>query len=663
MRPLSQVSNDLFEKLKNNFTNVSLGDKEAQSTINPDDAVFFNFDYKRDGKNLGNVTISLLNHRLQIFYSNNITDALDEVSRQDWFRFLKDLRGFAMRNMLEFDVRDISKPNLSLRDIKTMSQGYNDRYTTADVNESKMWGSTKSSYQKIGEVKMIVRHSNTVDETKMGARGRNVRAIYIENKEGERFKVQSGNLLAGRIIARHMSNGGQTNDQFTEHVEGMINELRDLRYFVRHNKNKTYEDNTTKEMVEAAQDYYNGLRSTLKSLKGQRGYKSYVESWKPDHTQYGGAADKDKEDLKERFIERSFNERLEKALPHIAKAYQIKVQEQKNLYETIADYIDGKKTFDLTNEDRTLFNLVEYKDKEALVKNVLESLAQKTKGKDDVVSRFAESIARNWALVNPSQKSLAVCLSKAYVKEASFKQKVKTGLRKVNPFMKRSIRNKAKDWAWNAGLTGGEMDRDIGAQDYRSSEQKAKDDAESSRSAKHSADYMKLLRKKEGTYLKPGEYDPVRGPTDEEYARAVTFANSKGSKLASIGVDRKTGDINFELLNGGEYRIHGSKSHSNKNTFQGEAKESNYDKHAAEYTYNRRMMDRAADEIDKIVKSGGRVGLNDPLSKKFKHHRMLANQIGKRMRELESQKKGLGERKMKKSSGVSKIDIDSAKRK
>ena len=56
-----------------------------------------------------------------------------------------------------------------------------------------------------GNAKLIIKHNRTVDETKMGARSRNISAIYIENNQGERFKFANNYLPGARAMARHVS--------------------------------------------------------------------------------------------------------------------------------------------------------------------------------------------------------------------------------------------------------------------------------------------------------------------------------------------------------------------------------------------------------------------------------------------------------------------------
>ena len=75
MKAIEKISAELFDKLKSRFENVSLGDKEANDTDDPEEARFFNFDYVIDGKSHGNITISIIDERsLKIYFSKNISE-------------------------------------------------------------------------------------------------------------------------------------------------------------------------------------------------------------------------------------------------------------------------------------------------------------------------------------------------------------------------------------------------------------------------------------------------------------------------------------------------------------------------------------------------------------------------------------------------------------
>ena len=415
MKPIEQISTDLFEKLRARANDINMGDEEANDTVDPAEARFFNFDYKQKGHSFGNITITVADKKgLKVFYSKNITEN-DELDEHRWFRFLRGLRKFAMRNLLTFDARDIGKSSLALRDIKTFAKTYAQDASIKDIAESKLYGSTKSSYQKMGPVKLIVKHSAQVDENIHGARSRNIEKIFIENNEGERFKLESNNLLAGRVIARHVSNGGAHNDAFAKHVNESINELKDLRYFVMSSKRRQFEDATTTQMVESAVEYYNTLRETLHRLKGQRGYTKYMESF--EESSSAEQLDEMTEDLKERFIQKYFDQRMEQAIPHIAKAYAATIREAAQVAKQIAQFETGTARFGLNESDRDMLGLLEFTDKNAFMIKMLENISTKLSESDKVIAKFARHVMENWDTANKTNREMAGKLVRSYVKE------------------------------------------------------------------------------------------------------------------------------------------------------------------------------------------------------------------------------------------------------
>ena len=139
MKPIEQISTDLFEKLRARANDINMGDEEANDTVDPAEARFFNFDYKQRKESFGNITITVADKKgLKVFYSKNITNNPD-LDSKDWYAFLKGLRNFAMRNLLTFDARDIGKSSLALRDIKTFAKTYSKDSTVKDIAESKIY--------------------------------------------------------------------------------------------------------------------------------------------------------------------------------------------------------------------------------------------------------------------------------------------------------------------------------------------------------------------------------------------------------------------------------------------------------------------------------------------------------------------------------------------
>lgn len=326
MKEIEKIAEDLFDKIRSRFDDVTLGTDEAKATDDPQQARFFNFDFDVDGRSYGNVTISIADDAsLKIYFGKNISEKIPEEDRKHWYKFLKDIRFFAKRNLMTFDTRDISRNQLSTKDIKTVSKA-DSAYSTDEINvtESRLYGTSRSSYEKVGPVKIVIRHEGKVDENVRGSRTRQIAAIYVENTEGERLKLPFNNISGARAMARHIQNGGTMSDTIGEHISNLVTEMSDLRIFVRNMRGKTFEDRETNQMVEAAIDYYGDLHNKLHRLKGQRGYKNYVADYSPADVD---SSDFDEEALRERFTRKLFDDRMSSALGSVYKAYKIKQQD------------------------------------------------------------------------------------------------------------------------------------------------------------------------------------------------------------------------------------------------------------------------------------------------------------------------------------------------
>ena len=139
MKPIQIISQDLFDKVRSRFSNLEMGDETGAVTIDPAEARFFDFDFVFEGNNLGRVSISLGDlGNLKVYYSQGITENQDDPVKKEWFRFLKEMRFFAMRRLLRFDTRDIAKTNLDKNDFQHLAttQGPKEEEMTT-MNETK----------------------------------------------------------------------------------------------------------------------------------------------------------------------------------------------------------------------------------------------------------------------------------------------------------------------------------------------------------------------------------------------------------------------------------------------------------------------------------------------------------------------------------------------
>ena len=210
--------------------------------------------------------------------------------------------------MLNFDTRDITKNNLDKRDYQYLS-------TEKQMSESKMYGTSRTSYQDIGTARLVVKHAGPVNHENAAGRTQNVHSIYIESEAGERFKYPLRHMNGARAMAMHVSEGGNAYDDFGKHITGLSEELNKLRKF------KTYM-NRSSVMAEGLSGYMDvvnerlvAVKKTVESLQ-RKAY--YTETFANFETT---VLEEVPEDVSNTWIDeltiRQFNEELKGVFPYV----------------------------------------------------------------------------------------------------------------------------------------------------------------------------------------------------------------------------------------------------------------------------------------------------------------------------------------------------------
>ena len=219
-----KTSQDLFNKIRSQFSNIKIGDESGGATADPSQAVFFEFEFQPDSDTFGSVSVSIADgENMKVFYNRDLVDKIDEDSKDEWYAFLKEMKDFAVEHSLRFDVRDITKSNLTKQDYQNiadtnktvntdeMSEELARITELAGVNEG-LTGTARRSYENLDKTRLIIRHTGSVDENVPGARSRQIQSLYIENEDGERFKYPLTHLAGARAMTRHVANGGRPHD-------------------------------------------------------------------------------------------------------------------------------------------------------------------------------------------------------------------------------------------------------------------------------------------------------------------------------------------------------------------------------------------------------------------------------------------------------------------
>ena len=312
---LNIIANELFGKIRTQFPKIKLGDEDSKVTNEPEQARFFKFDYVVNSVPLGSVDVSISDDDgLVVVYSNDIVEGQDESVKNKFFNFLQELREFAKQRIMNFDTRDIAKSNLEKRDYEYMSNKNNGE---GNMSESKLYGTSKTSYQQLENAKLIVKHSAPVNFENPAGRAQRIESIYIENAQGERFKYPFKHLNGARALAQHVGHGGTPYDAIGGHVIGLSEELSKLRMF------KSYVDRNTglSEAMGAihskVMERIDAVKKEIHQLQSPTRYAAFAES-------FAAAETKDiPEDVMNDWIDRltirTFNEELKNVFPYIFK--------------------------------------------------------------------------------------------------------------------------------------------------------------------------------------------------------------------------------------------------------------------------------------------------------------------------------------------------------
>ena len=327
-----KTSNDLFNKIRSQFSNIEIGDETGQPTADSSQAVFFDFEFKEDADTFGRVSVSLADgESMKVFYNRNLVDKIDEDSKDEWFAFLRELKDFAIEHQLRFDVRDITKNNLTKQDYENladtnktvntdeMSEELNRITKLAGVEKAPvaegLRGTSKSSFENLDKTRLIIRHKGKVDETVPGARSRQIQSLYIENSDGERFKYPLTHLAGARAMQRHVSNGGRPHDDFGQHIIQTSEDIAKLNSFSRYASNKDQLNDNASDMIEKTKMKLENLRTYVKNLSKQSHYDETVKSFKTAEDRV--LDDETRNTYREKFTLKTLDDRVEEALPVI----------------------------------------------------------------------------------------------------------------------------------------------------------------------------------------------------------------------------------------------------------------------------------------------------------------------------------------------------------
>jgi hypothetical protein len=381
------TNEELFNQLRAKFSDLTMGDEDAQSTTDPKEAQFFTFEYKDHP-----VSVTLGEKELSVYYSRQMTENQPMAEKSEWFEFIQDIRKFAKARNLGFDVRDISKSNLEKKDYKYLAQN--------KIAESRrMWGTSRTSYHPLQTAKVIIKHNKAVDEEQRGARSRNIKAIFIQNEEGERFKFPMIHLEGARAMARHVANGGLPYDEFGKYIQEQSQNLAKLRGFTRYINRNDLLNTQNDRIAEVTTQKIDNIKSTIHKLTTQKGYETIKDSW--SQTQAVEMTEAELAEYKDKLTKKTFDESVLEVLPIIHQAIKeadkdamvpgadetTSAQKNKAYVDT---WLKGNNRLILKPNDAAdnMLARTKFKDKNIMIASILRDIATRYLPQDDEAMRL-----------------------------------------------------------------------------------------------------------------------------------------------------------------------------------------------------------------------------------------------------------------------------------
>ena len=428
---INKIADTLYQNLASKFGEVNIADEGAGAVLESEQARLFDFNYVIEGEKYGPVTISIIDPKnFTIYFAESLSGDLPDSIQRSWFDFLKEMRMFAKKNMMNFDVRNIGKNELDKRDYEAITKN-SSQYTTDEItmeSVSKLFGSTKTSYQTVESARIIVKHRSAVDEDKMGSRSRHIQSVFIENSAKERFKFPFKYLPGARAMARHVHAGGNPHDELGSHIIECVKEMYELRNFVKKlNRADGFVNEDSADIISDAKKRYQGLKATVNTLSKPKGYSNYAENFQPTESIYD---ESDINELKSKLVRNVDQTELESFLPTVLKARR-KVAEDMG---PIHDIIQGKSKIVVTpnpEEDALIKKQLAFvkankfkkpNDSQgldhtenplhALVRRILATISVRTK--DDDLARAIFNIDDSFA--NKHDKEMAIAIAGKWLK-------------------------------------------------------------------------------------------------------------------------------------------------------------------------------------------------------------------------------------------------------
>jgi hypothetical protein len=256
------ISEKTFNILKGFGFGVDSFSADGKQVIDPTDATRFVVSEPNILVRLDSATSTLVLNTSEDLSEHKVRTMLKDLAQDYLMKF--DYKIFGKKIKAVGEKQDIAKQ--AEKDMADIKEGFDT-----------MSGSSKTSYQSLDNVKIVVKHKKAVNEEVRGSRSRNIHSIFIQRGD-ERFKLPENNLAMARAMARHVQKGGEVFDEQATNIVEMAQDLKKLREFVHYVKTAKIMNEDNAEYVQLAVENIESIKNTFKKLSGAKTYESTIEN-------------------------------------------------------------------------------------------------------------------------------------------------------------------------------------------------------------------------------------------------------------------------------------------------------------------------------------------------------------------------------------------------
>lgn len=350
----NSTSERIFKILKGNGYTIKSYDELGAEVIDPSKAERFFVANP-------NILVSITDDSIQL--NKGSSTPIDMVSD-----LVTQLRRIADEQLINFTIKDFGK---TLTPKHFSFQAKQNAEKLKDLSEARLGrlhGFRKTSYQNLGEVRLVYRHSKEVNEESPASRARSIRTIELEH-QGERRQFPNNYVLGARALARHLHEGGTWDDPVSNYIIEMSKRCKKMKEFIRYTKSNKdlIEGNDT--AVALVKENMQQIQYDFKKFIAPTTYSVFREKFENAQiAEHDGV-----ESLRDQFTMKKFDDKFESVLPYISNLLKEK-EDYESLIENQVEAgvsFRAKPAFSRVLEFEDKYSEISYKLKET--SKVLES--------------------------------------------------------------------------------------------------------------------------------------------------------------------------------------------------------------------------------------------------------------------------------------------------